>query len=141
MAEVIYNDTIPFKGFQAITIWPFIFARNSAKWLKDYVINHESIHLRQQLEVFVVAACVIALLCLMFGISWWWMCVVPLSYYAWYGIEYAIRSIIYVSKKEGYRNICFEQEAYLNERDFNYLPDRKAFAWMKYLGRKTFRRL
>ena len=55
MAKVIYNDLIPFKGFQAITILPFIFARNSAKPLKDYVVNHETIHLRQQLEVLVAS--------------------------------------------------------------------------------------
>ena len=47
MATVIYNNIIPFKGSKAVTIWPLIFARKSAKWLKDYEENHEKIHLWQ----------------------------------------------------------------------------------------------
>ena len=46
--KVIYNKIIPFKGYKAITIWPFIFAR---KKLSEIDINHEKIHLAQQLEL------------------------------------------------------------------------------------------
>ena len=141
MARIIYNNIIPFKGFQAITIWPWIFARNSAKWLKDYVVNHEGIHLRQQLEVLIVSAVVMATTILLTGISWWWMGIVPFFYYIWYCVEYLIRLCLYGNRNEACRNIATEQEAFLNEHDFNYLKEeRMAFAWVKYLGRKSYRR-
>lgn len=49
--KIIYNNIIPFKGFKAITLWPFIFAR---KELSDIDINHENIHGRQQLELLII---------------------------------------------------------------------------------------
>ena len=49
--KVIYNKIIPFKGYKAITIWPFIFAR---KKLSEIDINHEKIHLAQQLELLII---------------------------------------------------------------------------------------
>lgn len=140
MATVIYNNIIPFKGYTAITIWPLIFARKSAKWLKDYVVNHESIHLRQQLEVLIVSAVIIAALILIFGWSWWWLLLSLGVYYAGYGIDYAIRYILYGSPHEAYRNIATEQEAYLNQYDLTYLKHRKPFAWVKYLGQRTYRK-
>jgi len=140
MAKVIYNNIIPFKGSKAVTIWPLIFARKSAKWLKDYEENHEKIHLRQQLEVLIASAAVIAALILIFGWSWWWMLTSLFVYYAGYGIDYAIRYVAYGSPHEAYRNIAVEQEAYLNERDMAYLNQRKAFVWVKYLGKRTYRK-
>lgn len=140
MAKVIYNDLIPFKGFKAITILPFIFARKSAKWLKDYVLNHESIHLRQQLEVLILSAFIIALLICLFDLSWWWMLVSLLVYYAWYGTEWLVRLAIYKDKNKAYCNIAVEQEAYINQYDFTYLDNRKAFAWVRFIGKTTYKR-
>ena len=140
MAKVIYNDLIPFKGFQAITILPFIFARNSAKWLKDYVLNHETIHLRQQLEVLIVAFVFILAMILIFGISWWWMSASLLVYYAWYVAEWLIRWAVCHDRNLAYKNIAVEQEAYLNEHDMGYLKDRRLFAWVEYLGKQSFRK-
>jgi hypothetical protein len=140
MATVIYNNIIPFKGYKAITILPFIFARNSAKWLKDYEENHEKIHLRQQLEVLIASAVILAALILIFGWSWWWMLTSLFVYYAGYGIDYAIRYVAYGSPHEAYRNIAVEQEAYLNERDMTYLNQRKLFAWVEYIGKQSFRK-
>ena len=140
MAKVIYNNLIPFKGYTAITIWPLIFARKSAKWLKDYEENHEKIHLRQQLEVLIASAVILAALILIFGWSWWWMLLSLGVYYAGYGIDYAIRYVAYGSPHEAYRNIATEQEAYLNQYDMTYLKQRKPFAWVKYLFRRTYRK-
>ena len=71
MATIVYNNLIPFKGYVALTIWPLIFARMSAKPLKEHEENHEKIHLRQQLEVLILSAVIIAALILIFGWSWW----------------------------------------------------------------------
>ena len=140
MAKVIYNNIIPIKGYQAITVWPFVFARKSAKWLKDYVKNHESIHLRQQFEVMAASAVILAALCLS-CISWWWMFLALAVYYLWCGIEYVVRLFLYGNHKEAYRNIAAEQEAYLHEDDFNYLAkDRRMFAWVRYITMKTYKR-
>lgn len=138
MAKVIYNKIIPFKGYTAITIWPLIFARG--KQLKDYELNHEKIHLRQQLEVMLTSAAIIAILVLVFKISWWWMLLSLIVYYTGYGIDYGIRYLAYGSPNEAYRNIATEQEAYLYQYDFTYLNRRKPFAWVKYITKKTYRR-
>ena len=140
MAKVIYNDNIPFKGYKAITILPFIFARNSAKWLKDYVLNHECIHFRQQLEVLIAAAVCDIMLIMLLGISWWWLFASLLFYYAWYGLEWLIRLAICHDTNLAYKNIVFEQEAYLNEYDMTYLKNRKLFAWVEYIGKQSFRK-
>jgi len=47
--------------------------------------------------------------------------VVP--FYIWYLIEYY---------RKGYMNICFEKEAYANEKDLTYLKKRKLFNFLKY---------
>lgn len=51
--KVIYNNIIPFKGFKAITLWPFIFVRNGYNF-NDIDLNHEKIHGSQQLELFII---------------------------------------------------------------------------------------
>ena len=139
MATIIYNNFIPLKGYTALTIWPLVFARKSEKPLKRHVENHERIHLRQQLEVLTASAVVIAALILVFGWSWWWMLASLAVYYAGYGLDYAIRRILYRSHFETYRNIAAEQEAYLNQYDRAYLRQRRPFTWVKYLTRQTYK--
>jgi len=39
--------------------------------------------------------------------------------------------------KQSYARLAFEQEAYRNETDENYLDNRKWFAWVKYLKHKN----
>lgn len=140
MATVIYNNLIPLKGYTAITIWPLIFARRSAKPLKAHEENHERIHLRQQLEVLVVSAAVLAAAVWLTGCSWWWMPASLAVYYAGYGLDYAVRRILCRSHLGAYCNIAAEQEAYLNERDTAYLRQRRPFAWIKYIGKRTYKR-
>ena len=50
---IIYNKLIPFKGYKAITIWPFIFIRKECSF-NNVDLNHEKIHLRQQLELLII---------------------------------------------------------------------------------------
>ena len=141
MATVIYNNIIPFKGSKAVTIWPLIFARKSAKWLKDYEENHEKIHGMQQIETHTVALILAVLLATVGLFSWWWVLVSPLVYFALYSLEYIVRWICYgLDTREAYRNISFEQEAYLNENDLTYIKNRHLFASWKYVFRKTYHR-
>ena len=113
--KVIYNNYIPVRGYVALTLWPFVFVRNSA--IRRYTLvtaNHESIHGMQQRET----------LCLVF--------------FLWYAVEYIIRLVIYRSRKEAYRNISFEQESYIHESDLFYLSSRRPYAFIRYVRRKTF---
>ena len=102
---IVENRIIPFPGYKAITIWPFIFVRKGCK-MSARDINHESIHAKQQLEML-------------------W-----LPFFVWYLVEWVIRLFL---KGNAYYNIGFEKEAYDNERKTKYLQTRKHFAWIKYL--------
>lgn len=73
------------------------------------LINHEKIHLRQQLELLVI------------------------PFYIVYGIEFLIRLILYKNWHKAYKNISFEREAYTNEFNLYYLKGRPFWAFLKYL--------
>ena len=125
---VIINNIIPFRGFLAITFWPFIFARRT---LNEVDINHESIHGGQQLEV-MLASFLILLPLILIGLSAWLFLCVLLIFYVWYILEYFIRGIMNGGNwGKAYKEIAFEQEAYGNEENLDYLKSRKLFSWLK----------
>lgn len=126
---IIRNKLIPFPGYKAMAILPFIFTR--VKVLRDNVISHERIHLRQQLEMLIVGIIISGILALT-GCSWWSLLAVPLFFW-WYIVEYLIRFAVYRNNNKAYRNVAFEREAYTNEEDIMYLERRRLFAWMKYI--------
>lgn len=104
--------TAPFllpQKFTGRALWPFILLREKALKEDLVLINHEKIHLRQQLEMLV------------------------LPFYIWYGAEYFFRLIQYKQHHLAYRNISFEREAYGNEKGLDYVSKRKIFAFVKYL--------
>ena len=94
---------------QGITLFPFIFVANSTLSKNNVLINHERIHLRQQLELLVV------------------------PFYFWYIIEFLIKRIKYKSWYLAYKNISFEREAYRKDNNLNYLKTRVCFSFFKYL--------
>lgn len=129
--KVIFNDTIPFKGFIAMCLWPFIFVRNNAASHYNTVANnHEHIHAEQQKEMLLVGIVLAAIGYVFVGL--WALLFVPLFFW-WYGIEYLYRLCQYRNTKKAYRNISTEREAYTNEKDLIYLTNRRRFAWIKYL--------
>ena len=109
--KIIYNSIIPFKGFLAMNLFGFLFVREELKdKLDNITINHESIHTKQMKETL-------------------WI-----GFYIWYVIEWLIRVLFTKDRfsKKAYRNILFEQEAYNNERDLNYINwIRKPYAWIR----------
>lgn len=133
--RVIFNDTIPFKGFMAMCLWPFIFVRNaSASRYNSVANNHEHIHAEQQKEMLIVGM-VLAAVAYLIGFGLWSILFVPLFFW-WYGLEWLFRLIQYGDTHEAYRNISSEREAYANEGDLTYISSRERFAWIKYLKQK-----
>jgi hypothetical protein len=105
---VVRNNILPFSGFSAMAVFPFVFVRKDEK-AKDTVINHEKIHLKQQGEMLL------------------------LLFYVWYVVEYVFRVFQYLELQDAYHNISFEREAYENEGNHDYLDSRRRYAFLKYV--------
>lgn len=129
---VIRNNIIPFPGYKAITLWPFIFVRRSA-WYSNDTDRHERTHGRQQIEMLLVGMVLAAVLAAA-GCGWWSLLALPL-FYLCYGVEYLVRLCITRDHDRAYRSISFEQEAYTHERNQDYLQHRRWYAWLRYVFR------
>lgn len=129
---IIRNRFIPLRGFIALTLWPFIFVRRD-EWPKftAAVRRHERIHGRQQVELLLVGT-LLSLLLALGGSGWWSLLALPLFFWL-YGLEWLVGLLTLRDSNEAYKNISFEQEAYDNELDPDYLTARKPFAWLRYI--------
>ena len=107
MILIVFKYLTP-RGFRGLTFFPFVFLMNKEDVLDKVFVNHEKIHLRQQLELLV------------------------LPFYVWYVMEFLIRWIMTKDKNVAYRNISFEKEAYTNEKDLNYLKSRSFWKFLNY---------
>ena len=96
------------KGYNGLTIFPFVFLKHK-RFSKDVIIlNHEKIHLRQQLELLV------------------------LPFYLIYILEFLVRLIRNRNWRMAYKNISFEREAFSNEINMDYLKQRRFWQFLKY---------
>lgn len=137
--KIIYNKIIPLKGYKLMCVFPFIFVRKGTRNITVSDVNHEKIHGMQQIETHIVALILAVLLAAVGLFSWWWILVSPLVYFALYGLEYIVRWICYgFDTCEAYRNISFEQEAYLNETNLSYPYERKLYSFVRYLFKKSY---
>ncbi|MBC8047357.1 MAG: hypothetical protein H7Y00_11220 [Fimbriimonadaceae bacterium] len=93
-----------------MTLFPFILVRKKELLQDKTFVNHEHIHLRQQLE----------------------LCILP--FYILYGLNYLLNRLKYKNHDTAYRNIIFEREAYRNEKDITYLKNRKFWNWIHYFS-------
>ena len=108
MILIVFKYLTP-RGFRGLTLFPFVFMADKEDKLNVVFINHEKIHIRQQLELLV------------------------LPFYIWYFLEFLVRWFQYKDKFEAYKNISFEREAYSNEKDLNYLKQRSFCRFLKFL--------
>lgn len=97
------------RGYLGITLFPFVFLKSIDLMQNKALINHEKIHLKQQLELLI------------------------LPFYIVYSIEFLIRYINYKDWRKAYRNISFEREAFCNEHDMDYLKSRRFWQFLKYI--------
>lgn len=93
----------------AIALWPFIFIKYEALKSDPCLVNHERIHLQQQIEMGVI------------------------FFYVFYVIEFLFHYIKYRNINLAYFSISFEKEAFANDKNLTYLKQRKFWAWRKYL--------
>jgi hypothetical protein len=98
---------VSFLRVEAMALFPFILLKHKSP--SRFLLNHERIHLKQQLEL---------------GI---------LPFYVWYFIEYLIRLMQYRTHYLAYLHISFEREAYQHQADLDYLKTRSYWAFRKYL--------
>lgn len=112
MFVIVAKYLIP-KGYRGLTVFPFVLIKYRFDSENKVLVNHEKIHIRQQLELLV------------------------LPFFLWYFVEYAVRLLQYKNANLAYRNISFEREAYANELDLDYLEKRRIFTFLKYLQVKN----
>lgn len=136
--KIIYNNTIPFGRFVALTLLIWLFIKRG-KELTERLLNHEKIHMRQQLEI--VAACLVinATLIALTGGSWWWMLASIPAPFIMYGISIGIE-ILLPPYDQAYRNSCFETEAIYNEHKPSYTRRwwRHLFGWVRYIPNRKY---
>jgi hypothetical protein len=80
-----------------LTVFPLVFLKSADSKSNLVLLNHEKIHLRQQLELLI------------------------LPFFVWYFLEFLYLLIKYKERNSAYRNISFEREAYANEKDLHYI--------------------
>jgi len=90
---------------QGMALYPFILIKDEHRKEDVVLINHEKIHLRQQLELAII------------------------PFYLFYLINYLINVFRYKNHHLAYVNILFEREAYKHERNLTYLRFRKFCEW------------
>ena len=82
---------------------------------KDLVLmNHEKIHMRQQVELLIIPFFII------------------------YAVEFLWGLLRYRNAYLAYKNISFEREAYRNETNMQYLKQRPFWNFLKYLRSNGF---
>ena len=106
---ILISKYIVPRGYIGITIFPFMFLKYKALKGNIVLINHEKIHLKQQLELLII------------------------PFFIFYSFEFLIRLIQYKNWKLAYMNISFEREAYKNQKDLNYLKSRPLWNFINFI--------
>ena len=97
------------RRFAGVALWPFIVVKRKNLKTDTVFINHEKIHLRQQIE-----------LCILF-------------FYLWYLAEFLVKWYRYKNAHQAYLQISFEKEAYQHENDLHYLSQRRFWSFLAYV--------
>lgn len=97
------------KNVKAIAFFPFILVRDKKIMESKVTLNHEKIHWKQQLELFLV-----------------------LFYFLYFGF-YLFFRLRGMNHFDAYKSIPFEKEAFQNQENLCYRTNRPFWAWLKYL--------
>lgn len=102
---IVHLSFLPVAG---MAIFPFVLVKYSKLKHDRQIINHELIHLRQQIELLII------------------------PFFILYILNYLINLPRYKNHDQAYRNIVFEREAYGNDSNYTYLKHRPFCSWIKY---------
>jgi hypothetical protein len=97
---------------KGMAFFPFVFIR-SEEFDVPWVVDHERIHHRQEIETLFVGLAVLSLIEFLYA-----------------------RFVLKKNKMQSYLYTAAEQEAYLNMHDRNYLNERKSWALLKFIKHK-----
>jgi hypothetical protein len=103
-------------GLPARAVVPFPFCivfRDQEQEKMDWIVRHEKIHFRQQLELL-------------------WVGQIILSFME----KFYSRIFLHKTRMEAYKSCSFEQETYLNQHDLEYLENRPLFRSFYYIKHK-----
>ncbi|MDF3077840.1 MAG: hypothetical protein K0S09_1729 [Sphingobacteriaceae bacterium] len=92
-----------------MALFPFILVGSRESKKDAVLINHEKIHLWQQIELLI------------------------LPFYLLYALNYLYNRFRFKDHYSAYMNIVFEKEAYAHEADLSYLSQRKFMGWIGFL--------
>lgn len=98
----------------AITIYPFIFVRVDTR-NNEELIRHETIHIKQQLELLIIGSWILYLFEFLYG-----------------------KYIKKLDSRQAYYYTAMEQEAHRNAMNPLYLSTRKPYAVLRYLRDKKW---
>lgn len=119
-----YSKWLPLGNYYAITIFNNLIRRDKYKYhpISGTTYNHESIHLQQELDfvfgcekLYILGGCI---------------------FYILYFLEWLVKFIISIftlGTIKAYYSISFEQAAYKNQQNLDYLKTRKRFDWAIYI--------
>ena len=99
--KIIVNNVLPPKGFLAINLFGIIFSKRE---LTSIERNHEATAQMKKL--------------------------LYIGFYLWYVIEWVFNLFKWGDRKQAYRNISFEREAYKYQLNLTYLNSRKHYAFL-----------
>lgn len=114
--KLAYSYWLPLKGFSSITLFGFLVRRRDKKNVpvSDKTWTHESIHHAQSQDFHL----------------WYFGYIL---FYIWYVLEWILKLPSALFGYRPYYSISFEQSAYRNQNNPEYLKNRKSFDWMKYI--------
>ena len=97
-----------FLNVSGMALFPFVLIKRSSLKEDKRLLNHEHIHLRQQIELL-----------------WFPFMILYLG-------NYLVNRFRYPTHREAYLNIIFEREAFAMDHQADYLKRRKMFAFVKF---------
>ena len=106
---IVVNKYLVPNGYKGLTIYPFIILKDEEYRNDIELINHEKIHIKQQLEMLII------------------------PFFLWYFIEFLKHYYRIGDRHRAYMQISFEREAYSNEKNLEYIKTRKMYSSLKYL--------
>lgn len=115
--KVIKNSFIPWGYADYINLFGVIFTKRDNIKLSKQVINHESIHTLQMKYLLYIPFYILYVI--------EWLFKIPVAMF--------INQSKYGLLQYAYRSISFEQMAYYNDKNYDYLETANPYEWVKYI--------